>query len=69
MRKIRHILRDLKAYNGRECPECGERGPEWNGHSGAHAGYLCTACGHQWEAWQYEPTDEELENAREASAF
>lgn len=33
------------------CPECGDReGIEDNGCTGSDLAYLCTACGHQWDA-------------------
>jgi transposase-like protein len=47
---LRRLNAEIRRQIGEECPNCGGRSIESNGCNGCDAGYLCTDCGHQWEA-------------------
>lgn len=52
-------LTRTRYFKGLECPDCcaRERSIEDNGCSGIELTYLCTECGHQWDAETYNPDD------------
>jgi DNA-directed RNA polymerase subunit RPC12/RpoP len=60
MKTTARILAKNAAYNGRECPECGERDRHHdNGHHGDARAYVCTACHAQWDADSFALTHDE----------
>ena len=52
-------LTRARYFKGVECPDCcaREQSIEDNGCTGVELTYLCTECGHQWDAETYNPDD------------
>lgn len=51
---VERVKTELRHFHGQECPECAS--PDGLQENSSGASYLCTACGHQWDAAEVEVT-------------